>query len=54
MIRHGGAKHLKSSSVHMSWFTYLFLDVIGLIISLAGLFVILVHCLIIALLYFLS
>lgn len=28
VIRHKGAKHLKSNAIHMSWFSYLLLDVL--------------------------
>lgn len=28
VIRHRGAKHLKSNAIHMSWFSYLLLDVL--------------------------
>ncbi|XP_063913093.1 UDP-glucosyltransferase 2-like [Zophobas morio] len=36
VIKHGGAKHLKSSSVHMSWVTYFFLDVIAITIAIVA------------------
>ncbi|KAJ3641651.1 hypothetical protein Zmor_028141 [Zophobas morio] len=52
VIKHGGAKHLKSSSAHMSWVTYFFLDVIGITIAIVAVLVFLIHCLIIVLLNF--
>lgn len=28
VIRHAGAKHLKSNAIHMSWFSYLLFDIL--------------------------
>lgn len=44
VIRHKGAKHLRSPAVDLPWYKYLLLDIIGLILGVLILFLIAVIC----------
>ncbi|XP_063913091.1 UDP-glucosyltransferase 2-like [Zophobas morio] len=47
VIRHGDTKHFQNPAVHMSWFTYLFLDVVVFMIIVVAVIGLLIYSLIV-------